>query len=209
MKPCRVLALLPLLALLASPARAEPPAPADVAPIMALGPNEHVFGAPDAKVTVIQYASLTCHNCRAFHMETWPEVRRRYVDTGKIRFVVREFPLDPVSAGAFMLARCSGAPKWAATVDLLYRTDERWAHAPDPVAGLHELMHENGMGSAAFEECLSDQALLDDINAIADRGAAAGVKATPTFVVDGKFAAGRLTIEEFAALVDPAIAAKP
>ncbi len=203
MKSRSLWAILAILLLLSVPSRAEDAVAVIPRHVMALGEREHIFGSSGAKVTVIQYASLTCHSCRAFHMEVWPEVRRRYVDTGKIRFVVREFPLDPLATGAFMLARCTGPQKWADTVDLLYASDEQWAHAADPVAELHALMHRAGMGSEAFEDCLTNQALLDDVRAVAEGGTAAGVNATPTFFVNGIKAAGLLTIDQFAALVDP------
>jgi protein-disulfide isomerase len=167
---------------------------------------ENSFGSPQAPVTVIEYASLTCHHCRNFHLNTWPEVKAKYVDTGRVRFVMREFPLDPLATGGFMLARCSGEQKWYAVVDMLYRADDKWAHAQDPLEGLKALMRQTGMGDQAFEACLSDQTLLDDIRAVARRGATAGVTATPTFFVNGRKASGFLTLEAFSALVDPLLA---
>lgn len=169
---------------------------------------ENSFGSPGAPVTVIEYASLTCHRCRDFHLQTWPKVKEKYVDTGKIQFVFREFPLNPLDAGGFMLARCAGEKKWHAIVDLLYRTDDAWAHAPDPVEGLRGVMRQAGMGSDALSACLGDQKLLDGVNAVARRGSIAGVAGTPTFFVNGRKAAGKMTIEEFSALVDPHLASR-
>lgn len=169
---------------------------------------ENSYGSPTAPVTVIEYASLTCHRCRDFHLKTWPQVKAKYVDTGKVQFVLREFPLNALDAGGFMLARCAGEKRWSAVVDMLYRTDDAWAHAPDPLAGLGQLMRQAGMGSEAFEACLKDQSLLDGVNAVARRGATAGVTGTPTFFVNGRKASGFMTIEEFSALVEPHLAAK-
>lgn len=169
--------------------------------------KEQSFGRSDAPVTIIEYASLTCHHCKDFHTKTWPAIRARYVDTGKVRFIMREFPLDALAAGGFMLARCSGDDKWYAVVDLLFRADDRWAHAPDPVEGLRAIMRQTGMGNDAFEACLKDQKLLDTIKQVADRGAAAGVDSTPTFFFNGRKEAGTLTIEQFSAIIDPLLAA--
>lgn len=169
---------------------------------------ENVYGSSSAPVTVVEYASLTCHRCRDFHLKTWPQVKAKYVDTGKIQFVFREFPLNPLDAGGFMLARCAGEKRWSAIVDMLYRTDDAWAHAADPVAGLKTMMRQVGMGSDAVDACLGDQKLLDGINAVAKRGTIAGVTGTPTFFVNGRKAAGMMTIDEFSALVDPHLAAK-
>ncbi len=169
---------------------------------------ENSYGSPQAPVTVIEYASLTCHRCRDFHLKTWPAVKAKYVDTGKVQFVFREFPLNALDAGGFMLARCSGEKKWSAVVDMLYRADDAWAHAPDPLEGLGKLMRQTGMGPDAFQACLKDQALLDGVNAVSRRGAMAGVSGTPTFFVNGRKASGVLTIEEFSALVEPHLAAR-
>lgn len=169
---------------------------------------ENVLGSASAPVTVIEYASLTCHRCRDFHLQTWPKVKEKYVDTGKVRFVFREFPLNALDAGGFMLARCAGEDKWHAIVDLLYRTDDAWAHAPDPLEGLRGLMRQVGMSSDAVTACLGDQKLLDGVNAVARRGSIAGVSGTPTFFVNGRKASGMMTIDAFSALVDPHLASR-
>lgn len=168
---------------------------------------EKAFGPEDAEVKVIEYASITCHHCQAFHANTWPQVKSKYVDTGKIRFVMREFPLNPLAAGGFMLARCAPEDRWYPTIDLLYRTAETWSHAADPVAELRNVMKQIGMGRDAFEACLADQKLLDDINAVARSGSIAGVTGTPTFFFNAKRKEqGALTIEKFSAIVDPMLA---
>lgn len=169
---------------------------------------ENVFGSPDAPVTVVEYASLTCHRCRDFHVQTWPQVKAKFVDTGKIQFVFREFPLNALDAGGFMLARCAGEKRWHQIVDLLYRTDDAWAHAPDPLEGLRNVMKQVGMGREAVDACLGDQKMLDGVNAVARRGTIAGVTGTPTFFVNGRKASGMMTIEQFSALIEPHLAGK-
>ncbi|GLK78120.1 disulfide bond formation protein DsbD [Methylopila jiangsuensis] len=165
---------------------------------------EKGFGPEDARVKVIEYASITCHHCQNFHANTWPQVKAKYVDTGKIRFVMREFPLNPLAAGGFMLARCVPDDRWYPAIDVLYRTAETWSHAQDPVAELQKVMRQLGMGKEAFEACLSNQKLLDDINAVGRSGSMAGVTGTPTFFFNGgQKRQGALTLAEFSAIVDP------
>lgn len=164
---------------------------------------ERVFGSSSAKVTVVEYASLTCHHCRDFHTKTWPAVKAKYVDTGKVRFIVREFPLDQVALGGFMLARCAGDSKWYETVDTLYRNDDAWAHAPNPLEGLRKLMLNAGMSNESFEACLKDKTLQENITTVSRNGSLAGVTSTPTFFINGTKHQGFMTIEQFGSIVDP------
>lgn len=165
------------------------------------------FGSADAPVTVIEYASLTCPHCRTFHLGTWPAVKEKYVDTGKVRFIMREFPFDPRASGGFMLARCAGPEKWYPVVDLLYRSQDAWARVPDGVTSLKSLMGMTGMDGEQVEACLSDQALLEKITAVMEAGKSYGVDSTPTFFFNGEQMAGALTLEQFSAIVDPLIEA--
>jgi protein-disulfide isomerase len=167
---------------------------------------EQSFGSADAPVTVIEYASLTCPHCRTFHVETWPAVKEKYVDTGKARFIMREFPFDPRASGGFMLARCAGEGKWYATVDLLYRSQDSWARVADATSAFKTLMGMTGMSGSAVEACLSDQALLEKITAVSLKGQTYGVDSTPTFFINGEIRKGALTIEQFSEVVDPIIA---
>lgn len=196
-------------ALAFSPMRiAAQPAPT-AEDLLKAGPlPEQSFGAADAPVTVIEYASLTCPHCRTFHVNTWPAVKERYVDPGKVRFIMREFPFDPRASGGFMLARCAGEDKWYATIDLLYRSQDNWARVADATAAFKSIMGMTGMSSAAVEACLSDQALLEKVTAVMTAGQAYGVDSTPTFFINGEMHKGALTIEQFSAIVDPMIAAQ-
>lgn len=168
--------------------------------------TEQAFGETAAPVTVIEYASLTCHHCRDFHTRTWPAIRAKYVNTGKVRFILREYPLDNLALAGFMLARCSGDLKWYPLVDYFYRNDGKWAHAPDPLEGLRTVMASNGMTADKFDACLGNEGLLQKINAVKARGQAAGVDATPTFFINGEKHSGFKSIEEFSAILDAALA---
>ncbi|WP_332700034.1 DsbA family protein [Bosea sp. (in: a-proteobacteria)] len=167
---------------------------------------EKVFGAADAPVTVIEYASLTCHHCMNFHMKTWPEFKTKYVDTGKVRFIIREFPLDPLAMAGFMLARCAGEEKWYPVVDMFYRTQEGWAHSDKPLDGLTQAMRQAGMGKDGVDACLKREDLYQGIRQIADRAKGFGVESTPTFFVNGKKEVGALSLEQFDAILAPLLA---
>jgi protein-disulfide isomerase len=176
------------------------------APTALLDPGplpEKVFGVAEAPVTVIEYASLTCHHCMNFHMKTWPEFKAKYVDTGKVRFIIREFPLDPLAMAGFMLARCAGEDKWYPVVDMFYRTQEGWAHSDKPLDGLTQAMRQAGMGKDGVEACLKREDVYQGIKQVSERGKGFGVDSTPTFFVNGKKEVGALSLEQFDAILTP------
>ena len=162
------------------------------------------LGSKDAPVTIIEYASMTCPHCAAFHAETYPALKKDYIDTGKVRFTLREFPFDPLATAGFMLARCSGPDKRSAMIDLLFAQQKNWAFTDKPFQGLSTLVKQTGMSQDTFENCLKDQKLYDNVNAVRDVGAQKfGVDATPTFFINGKKAAGEMSIDEMAKLFAP------
>ena len=177
---------------------------ADAAKLLEPGPlPEKVFGSETAPVTVIEYASLTCHHCMNFHKNTWPAFKAKYVDTGRVRFIMREFPLDPLAAAGFMLARCAGEEKWYPVVDMLYRTQEGWAHADKPLEGLTQAMRQSGMSSEGVAACLKREDLYQSVRQVSERGKQFGVNSTPTFFVNGEKHVGALSIDEFDKILTP------
>jgi len=165
---------------------------------------DKVFGKADAPVTVIEYASVTCGFCIKFHTETWPALRAKYVETGKVRFIIREFPLDQLATAGFMLARCAGEERWYPTLDLLYRTKESWAHAPNPADALLQAVRMAGFTKESFETCLQDEKLFQNIRTGLTRASKEfGVESTPTFFVNGAKHTGALTLEQFDAILQP------
>ena len=164
---------------------------------------EQVEGAEDAPVTVVEYASMTCGHCANFHKNTFPAIKENYVDTGKVRFILREFPFDPRAAAAFMLARCAPEDKYFAMVDVLFKQQEQWAFVQNARAPLENIAKLAGFTQESFEACLTNQKLLDDINAVRERGSAEfGVDATPTFFINGKKYSGALSVEQMSAVLD-------
>ena len=180
-------------------------APASVEELAQPGPLGDVWlGAQDAKVTVIEYASLTCSHCATFHEKTWPEFKKRYVDTGKVRFTLREFPLDPLATAGFMLARCHGNDKYYPISDLLFDRQRAWAFTDKPLDALQQMMRQAGFSQEKFESCLKDQKLYDAVNAVKNRGADKfKVDSTPTFFINGQRYPGNLTIEELDKALTP------
>jgi protein-disulfide isomerase len=165
---------------------------------------ERSFGSADAKVTVVEYASLTCHHCINFHINTWPAFKAKYVDTGRVRFIIREFPLDNLALAGFMLARCSGEGRWYPVVDMLYRSKESWGHASNPAEALLQAMRQTGMTKEQFDACLSDQTLHGNMRKISERGSKEfRVTSTPTFFVNGVRHVGALTLEQFDKILEP------
>ncbi|WP_051091520.1 DsbA family protein [Aureimonas ureilytica] len=165
-----------------------------------------VIGRADAPITIVEYASMTCDHCAAFHANTYPTLKRDYLDTGKAKLIVREFPFDPRAVAASMLARCTpGENGRTAMVDALFEQSESWAHADDAASRLMSIARMAGFTEESFRACLSDADLQAKVVATKDRGASEfGVDSTPTFFVDGKKYRGALPPEQFAAILDAA-----
>ena len=165
-------------------------------------------GPPDAKVVVIEFASMTCGHCANFHKNVWPEFKKKYVDTGKVRFIFREFPLDNLAAAASMLARCAGGDKTFPLIEALFEKQEEWAFAKgNPVPKLFELAKQAGFTQEAFDKCLTDQKLLDNITNGRTRASEVyGVSSTPTFFINGKRLMSAPTIASFDKMIEPLLA---
>jgi len=173
----------------------------------AAGPLGDVWlGSADAKVTIIEYASMTCSHCAHFHETAWPELKKKYIDTGKVRFTLREFPLDPLATAGFMLARCNGNDKYFPMTDLLFAQQRNWAFVDKPVDALSALVKQAGFTQESFEACLKRQDIYDAVTVVKDGGAKAGVNSTPTFFINGQKRSGALSIEELDKILEPLLA---
>lgn len=158
---------------------------------------EEALGAKDAPVTIVEYASLTCSHCATFHGQTFPTLKSKYIDTGKVRFILREFPFDPVATAGFMLARCLPADKYFPMVSSLFDTQRAWAFGNNPAQGLLTIAKQAGMTEADFEKCLSDKELAEKVQASAQyANKELGVDSTPTFFINGKKIAGALSVAD-------------
>ena len=173
-----------------------------------VGLPDLAVGPADAKVTVVEYASMTCGHCAHFTKDVWPEFKKKYVDTGKVRYVFREFPLDNLAAAASMLARCTGPEKAFPLIEVLFEKQQEWAFGEgNPVPRLFEIAKQAGFTQESFDKCLTDQKLLDDITAGRTRASDVfGVSSTPTFYINGKKLDGGPTMDKFDAMIEPLLA---
>jgi protein-disulfide isomerase len=168
------------------------------------GPGGDIMiGSDKAPVTVIEYASMTCPHCAHFEETTLPELKKRYIDTGKVRYVMREFPLDALAAAGFMLARCAGPDKYETVVETLFAKQADWV-VPKPIEPLMAIAKQVGFTEESFNACLANQKVLDDIQAVRDHAVnKLAVNSTPTFFINGKRLVGDLTIDVMAKEIDP------
>lgn len=182
-------------------ALAQSPSPADLAVQGPLG--DMVLGKDDAPVTIIEYASMTCSHCATFHNTTYPALKSKYIDTGKVKYILREFPLDPLAAGAFMLARCAGKDKYYPMVEVLFQKQKDWV-VQKPIEPLMAIAKQAGFTEESFNSCLQDQKMLEGIEQVRTRASEKlGVNSTPTFFINGKVHRGSLTIEELEKQIAP------
>ena len=166
---------------------------------------EIVIGDPDAPVRLTEYASMTCPHCRTFHRDVLPEIKARYLDTGRASYALREFPFDPRAMAAFMLARCAPERHYHATIDLLFEQQDEWSRAENAVGALWDAVRIAGFSREEFEACLNDGELQRKITAIQARGQNKfGVNAVPAMFVDGERLEGPLTVDAVAAAIEDA-----
>ena len=190
-------------------AQSKGPLEVPVEELMKPGPLGDIsLGAPDAKVTVVEYASMTCGHCAHFSKDVWPEFKKKYVDTGKVHYIFREFPLDNLAAAASMLARCAGGEKTFPLIEVLFEKQAEWAFAEgNPVPKLFEFAKQAGFTQESFDKCLTDQKLLDNVTAGRTRASDVfGVSATPTFFVNGKRLDGGPTMANLDKMIEPMLA---
>ncbi|MBE3133776.1 MAG: DsbA family protein [Acidobacteria bacterium] len=162
---------------------------------------EKVLGDPAAPISMIEYSSLTCSYCADFHSTTLPLIKMHYIDTGKVRFMYRDFPLDNGTAlSASMVGRCSG-DQFFTVIDLLYRTQGTWAGSSNVASALKTIVAPVGMTAAEVNTCLASTELRNGILAIRSRGQTEfGVRMTPTFLINGQKVEGALPYGSFAAI---------
>ena len=167
-------------------------------------------GSKDAKVTIVEYASMTCGHCQKFVTSVFPQLKTKYIDSGKVRFVAREFPLDNLAAAASMLARCTGGEKVFSMIETLFEKQSDWAFTTgNPVPKLFDIAKQAGFTQESFDKCLTDQKLLDNITNQRKRASETfGVSATPTFFINGKRLAETPTLEAFDKIIEPMLLAK-
>ncbi len=181
----------------------KPDGTVDLALLMAPGAlPEMSLGSADAKVTIVEYASMTCGHCGAFHASTYPALKEKYVDTGKVRFIFREFPFDPLAEAGFLLARCNEA-QYFPMLSALFLSQSVWVKAEKPSEALFQISKQAGYTQDSFNACLKNTDLLEKIRSVRAAGEKIGVESTPTFFINGEKYAGNKSIEAFSAIIDP------
>lgn len=165
---------------------------------------ENSLGDATAPNTIVEYSSMTCPHCARLHKEVIPDLKTKYVETGKARYILREFPLDNLAFAAFMVARCAGPEKYFPFIEVLYAKQEEWAFGEgDPVERLFKMAQQAGFSKESYEKCLKDQKLLDGIAAVRKRASEKfGVNSTPTLFVNGTLLKGAATIEDIEKLME-------
>ena len=162
---------------------------------------DRVLGSAAAPVTMIEYSSLTCPHCASFHATTLPQIKAAYLDTGKVRFVYRDFPLDNAAISAAMVARCSG-DRFFEVIDRLYQTQSSWTSNSSTTAGLKATVAPIGMTAAEVDACLALTDLRNGILAMKATGQTQhAVSGTPTFIIGGQTLVGAWPFANFDTLL--------
>jgi len=169
---------------------------ADKATLLKAQPTDHVLGDANAPVTLIEYASLTCPHCAHFSVTVLPELKKKWIDTGKVKLIYRDFPLDQTALKAAQLAECSGKDKYFGVIDMIFETQPKWATATDPIADLSKSLRIAGMGDAEVKACLANDAVANGVVADYRSGETMGVNSTPTLFINGQEFKGARSVEE-------------
>jgi len=165
-----------------------------------------VLGNADAPVTVIEYASFTCPHCAGFAVNTFPEVKAKYIDTGKVKFILREVYFDKYGLWAAMAARCGGEAAYYPMAEHLFRRQKEWTHVPEAQIPdeIRKIARLNGISDDQFKACLSDQDFAKTlVDTYKQQVETDDVTSTPTFFINGERQGGNMPFEEFAKLIDP------
>lgn len=165
---------------------------------------DKVLGDENAPVTVVEYASMSCPHCASFHNNTWKSFKEKYVDTGKVRFIFREFPLDTAAYAVAMVARCAPDSKYYDVIDTYFAEQADWRSAANVYEALLSRAEPFGFTKETFDACLQNQSLVDGLNEIRTKAAEQfGVSSTPTFFINGVRESGALTIEQLEERIEP------
>lgn len=194
-----------LLAASLLPGLATGPAFARIAPLEE-AMSEMSMGKANAPVTMIEYSSLACPHCAAFHRDTLPKIKTEYIDTGKVRLIYRDFPLGTPALAASMVARCAGRDKFFGFLEILFRSQAQWSRSSNPLEGLSQVARFGGMSKADVKSCLKAQSLLEKIQAVAAQAQETmQVNSTPTFFIGNERISGAQPFEKFKNVIERAL----
>jgi len=168
----------------------------DKTALLAVLPTDHVLGDPKAPITLIEYASFTCPHCAHFHTQILPEIKKKWIDTGKVKLIYRDFPLDQVAAKAAQIAECASNDRYFGVIDLIFAGQQSWATASDPIAALAKPLRIAGLGESEIKACLANEAMSNAVIADYKSGETLGVSSTPTLIINGQLYPGARSVEE-------------
>jgi protein-disulfide isomerase len=189
-----------ILLLAGGPARAD-----IVSTEEAMAPK--ILGNPDAPVTILEFSSLGCPHCATFHKDTLPKVKAEYIDTGKAKLILRDFPLGAPALAAAMVSRCGGNARYYGFVELFFQTQAKWAGAQNPLQEIENIAKMGGMGPKDVQQCWAREDLLKAIQEDQKQAQIKyNVEATPTFNVNGTRIPGAVTFDDFKKVVDAELA---
>lgn len=165
---------------------------------------EGSLGNEKASVTVIEYASLTCPHCADFADNTFAAFKKKYIDSGKVHYIYRDFPFDQPGLRAAMMVRCSGPDRFFGFLEILFKSQTSWAASTDPMAELAKIARLGGMGKEDFDACMANKELMDGIlKGEVEAQEKLKVEATPTFIVNDVKHEGNMSLEQFDAILAP------
>ena len=179
----------------------------DVAALANVALPDRVLGEADAGVTVIEYASPTCPHCAAFHNDVYPQFKAEYVDTGKVKYILRPFTRNVLDAVVFMLAEAAGEDRYHEVVNTYFRTFDQWASSERPRDAILEIAKQLGFTEQSFDAALTNQDLFTAMETMREQALNEfKLEGTPTFYINGKQLTGGKTLEELKAEIDPLLA---
>jgi protein-disulfide isomerase len=161
-----------------------------------------IQGSETAPVTIVEYASLTCPHCRDFATHTFPELKKRYIDTGKVRFIFREYALNDIDLLAIVISRCAPKDRYLPLIETLYEKQDVWA-VNNPVPPLLAIAKQAGFTDESFKACASNQQIIEGVKAQREAGSKFGVNSTPTFFINGEKHVGGMSMQEMEKALQP------
>lgn len=180
-----------------------------IAQVMQPGPlPEMALGRTDAPVTIVKYASLTCPYCRKFQSDTFPQLKRRYIDTGKVRYILREFPIGFQSGAATIALRCAPRERYFDLYERFLKQQARWVSQEVRTEPIFEIAKQVGVTRAQYDACRQNQAIIDGLKAVKDRGRTLGIIGTPNFFVNGRLYKQVLTFSDIEGLIEGHLAGR-
>lgn len=168
--------------------------------------SEMSIGKADAPVTIYEYSSLTCPHCAAFHKDTLPALKEKYIDTGKVRLVYHDFPLGNLALAGSMLARCAGPEKYSNLVEIMFQTQATWSRSQNPMAELEKLGRLGGMSPDDLQTCLSNEDLAKTLQGRAQEASSKyEINSTPSFRIGDQIIRGNVDVETFEKIIEEAL----